>query len=162
MTLTAGAGHASADRVLERTIKAIHAHGGRVTPARLAVISAIVDSEGHVSAEEIFERIQAGSPDIHLSTVYRTLEALEKLGVVEHVHLGHGRAIYHLEENLHQHLVCESCGKIIEAPRDLTERLEMELEARLGFYTRAHHFSIIGLCRDCHRREQGGGTKNPT
>ncbi|MDA8102130.1 MAG: Fur family transcriptional regulator [Nitrospiraceae bacterium] len=144
--------------VLERTIEAIHSHGGRVTPSRLAVITAIVDSEGHVSAEEIFERIQAGSPDIHLSTVYRTLEALEKLGVVEHVHLGHGRAIYHLEENVHQHLVCESCGKIIEAPRDLTERLEMELEARLGFYTRAHHFSIIGLCRDCYRRQHRAAT----
>ena len=157
----AGTGQVAANGILERTVTAIRTHGGRVTPSRLAVIAAIVDSEGHVSAEEIFERIQTSSPDIHLSTVYRTLEALEKLGVVEHVHLGHGRAIYHLEENLHQHLVCESCGMIIEAPHDLTERLEMELEARLGFFTRAHHFSIIGLCRECHRREQGGGSTSP-
>ncbi len=140
-------------QVLIKTVAAIRSHGGRVTPARRAVISAIVEATGHVSADEIFIAVQSRSPEIHLSTVYRTLDALEKLGVVEHVHLGHGRAVYHLEENLHQHLVCESCGIILEAPNDITKLLESELEERLGFRTRAHHFSILGLCKNCYARQ---------
>ena len=136
--------------LLGKTIAKIRSHGGRVTSSRLSVIATIVESDGHISAEEIFDRVQLQNSDIHLSTVYRTLEALENIGVVEHVHLGHGKAVYHLEEDLHQHLVCENCGAITEAPKDISKHLELELEARLGFHTRAHHFSILGLCKDCY------------
>ena len=138
--------------IVQKTTLAIRSHGGRVTSSRIAVIKAIAEADGHVSAEELFEHIHGQNPDVHISTVYRTLEALESLGVVEHVHLGHGRAVYHLEENVHQHLVCEQCGAVIEAPKDLSERLQLELEARMGFHTKAHHFSIIGVCRECYAR----------
>lgn len=137
-----------------KTVEAIHNQGGRVTPARRAVISAIVEASGHVSAEEIFSVVHGQSPDIHLSTVYRTLDALEKLGVVEHVHLGHGRAVYHLEDNVHQHLVCDDCGAVLEAPKDLSKQLEQELENRLGFHIRAHHFSILGICKNCYHKKR--------
>lgn len=136
-------------RLLDLTIKKIRSRGGRITRARLAVLQSIVDAKEHVTADDIFAKVSNTNPDVHLSTVYRTLDALEEIGIVEHVHLGHGRATYHLEDNVHQHLVCENCGIAVEAPSDLTKRLETELEARLGFHTRAHHFSIIGLCSAC-------------
>jgi Fe2+ or Zn2+ uptake regulation protein len=127
----------------------IRAAGARVTPARMMVLETIIRSNGHLSAEEIFSAVGAINSEIHLSTIYRALETLEEIRIVEHVHLGHGKAIYHLSENLHQHLVCESCGSTLEAPPDLSARLELELSARLGFHIRAYHFSILGICQKC-------------
>ena len=91
----------------------------------------------------------AQAPEIHLSTVYRTLESLEELGVVDHVHLGHGSAVYHLAANRHQHLVCENCKKVIHLPGGLVDKLARDIDARYHFTLRPHHFALIGLCEDC-------------
>ena len=93
-------------RILDR----LRAEGGRVTTARRALILAMVAADGHMTAEDLAVSVQAAHPDVHRSTIYRTLDALERLGVVDHVHLGHGRAVYHLADEPHHHLVCEECG----------------------------------------------------
>ncbi len=120
-----------------------------MTSARRGVISALVDAPGHVTADDLAHHVQLTYPDVHLSTVYRTLEALERLGVVDHTHLGHGRAVYHLADEPHQHLVCEACGAVIEVPDTTFAPLAQTLQAGYGFTIRPSHFAVLGRCAQC-------------
>ncbi len=129
-------------------------NGGRITPARRAVIQILISESTHLSAEDLAKRIQHRLPDVHISTVYRTLEALEAVGVVDHVHLGHGRAIYHLSSDIHQHLVCEVCSSVTEVPESFFATLKGVLQETFGFTMRAHHFAVIGRCRNCATDEK--------
>ncbi len=123
--------------------------GGRVTPARRALVTAILDAEGHVTADDLAAAVQRSHPDVHRSTIYRTLDALEELGVVVHVHLGHGRAVYHLADDPHQHLVCDVCGAVTEVPERLFQHLARRLLRDYGFAMRSHHFAVLGRCEKC-------------
>lgn len=137
------------DGRLDRLVAVLRQRGGRVTSARRAVIGALVATEAHVTADDLAAQVQAAQPDVHLSTVYRTLDALERLGIVDHTHLGHGRAVYHLTDEPHQHLVCESCGAVVEVPDDTFADLAAQLWAGYGFTLRPSHFAVLGRCAAC-------------
>jgi len=124
-------------------------HGGRITSSRRFLLEAIFESTGHCTVEELAARVQAKAPDVHLSTIYRNVEELEKLGVLVHSHLGHGAATYHLAEGAHPHFVCEECGVAFEAPDALFRGLSKSAQTEYGFQINPHHFAIYGRCRDC-------------
>jgi Fe2+ or Zn2+ uptake regulation protein len=136
------------DRI-DGLIAELRARGGRVTGARRGVLASLLAADGHLTAEELTMSVQAAQPDVHLSTVYRSLDALEQLGLVDHVHLGHGRAVYHLTDNPHQHLVCEACGAVIEVPDSTFSELAEQLRTRHGFALRPNHFAVLGRCSAC-------------
>ena len=123
--------------------------GGRVTNSRRLLLEAIFDDPDHHSAEDLAAIVQARAPDVHLSTIYRNLEELERLGVVVHSHLGHGPATYHLAASAHCHFVCEHCGKAVKAPDELFVNLADRAKKEFGFTIDPHHFSIFGRCRNC-------------
>lgn len=133
----------------ERILAELRQAGGRLTTARLALVDALLEAESHVTAEDLADAVHARHPDVHRSTIYRTLDALERAGVVDHVHLGHGRAVYHLADNPHQHLVCEACGAVIEVPDRLFADLAARLRKGYGFTIRPNHFAVLGRCRGC-------------
>ena len=137
---------------MERILALLREGGGRVTTARRAVLSALLEeARRHVSAEELAAAVHAQDPAVHLSTVYRTLDALEQLGVVTHVHLGHGRAIYHLTDELHHHAVCEACGDVLQLPDSIFGDVSTTLRDSWGFALDAHHFALVGRCEACAR-----------
>lgn len=142
-------GAAPDDQRLTRILAMLRSSGGRMTTARRALVTALVAANGHVTADDLAETVQRDHPDVHRSTIYRTLDALEQLGVVDHVHLGHGRAVYHLTDDPHQHLVCEVCGEVTEAPDELFASLSARLRADYGFAIRPNHFAVLGRCRHC-------------
>jgi Fe2+ or Zn2+ uptake regulation protein len=123
--------------------------GQRVTVGRRAVVEALLDADGHLSADDLAGIVRTARPGLHRATVYRSLEALERAGLVEHVHLGHGRSVYHLADDLHQHLVCEACGSVEEAPPDLLAAVARRLRRDQGFVMRPYHFAVLGRCRQC-------------
>ena len=123
--------------------------GGRITESRRAIVRALLTATEHVTAEDLAATVQAEHPDVHLSTVYRTLDALEQLGVAVHVHLGHGRAVYHRSGADHLHLVCEACEAVIEAPMDLIADVARTAFDTHGFVLRGQHFALPGLCSSC-------------
>ena len=129
----------------------IREQGERVTTARRALVTALVQARGHMTADDLAALVQKSQPDVHLSTIYRSLDALERIGVVDHVHLGHGRAVYHLADEPHQHLVCEVCGAVVEVPDATFAELGGVLRRRYGFTIRPNHFAVLGRCRDCAR-----------
>ena len=116
-------------------------------------MTALFSSARHRTAEDLALEIQSGAPDVHISTVYRNLEELERLGVVVHAHLGHGPATYHLSSRAHSHLVCEGCGLTIEAPDEMFRRLADDARSSFGFRIDPHHFAVLGRCRSCASNE---------
>jgi Fe2+ or Zn2+ uptake regulation protein len=135
----------------DRLVTMIRDQGARVTSARRALVTALVQARGHVTADDLAALVQKAQPDVHLSTIYRSLDALERIGVVDHVHLGHGRAVYHLADEPHQHLVCEVCGAVVEVPDATFAELSDTLRRRYGFAIRPNHFAVLGRCRACAR-----------
>jgi Fur family transcriptional regulator, ferric uptake regulator len=134
---------------LESILTLLRERGGRLTTARKAIITELLDARGHVTADDLTAAVQRAHPDVHLTTIYRCLDTLEELGVVDHVHLGHGRAVYHLADEPHQHLVCDDCGAVVEVPDALFEDLAGRLQADYGFAIRPHHFAVLGRCDAC-------------
>lgn len=132
--------------------KQLRAKGYRLTPARQLVLSAVSGLE-HATPDAICAEVQRTASSVNLSTVYRTLELLEELGLVTHTHLGHGAPIYHAAaEQQHLHLVCRVCGRVTEAQPDLADPLAEKLRAEQGFEIDVAHFAIFGRCAECIAR----------
>lgn len=126
-------------------------NGGRVTGPRRRVIEAIVTTPSHhLTAAEVVSAVRADDPDFYESTVYRTLDRLVELGVVERVQLGPGAAIFHLPDRPHHHLVCEQCGGVLEVSPDLLDDLADQIVADHGFTLRPSASTLIGVCQECH------------
>jgi Fur family transcriptional regulator, ferric uptake regulator len=137
-----------ADRV-DQAIETIRTSGGRVTVDRRAVVEALDQSSDHLTVEQLAEAVWAIHPDINLATIYRTLELLERLDIAFHVHLGHGPSRWHLADQVHHHLVCDSCNAVIEIPDSTFDPLRRRLLKDTGFAIDPHHFSLVGLCSSC-------------
>ncbi len=103
----------------------------------------------HLSSEDIITRVKRQRPHVADSTIYRQLAALEELGVVEHVHLGHGPSTYHLASDAHPHLVCTRCGKVIDVSDREFAQLAAHLESAYRFRIIPRHFAMLGECDYC-------------
>lgn len=137
------------DARLDALFESLRRRGERLTTARRALLGALASAEDHRTADELAAEVKAAYPAIHRATIYRTLDTLRRLGVVEHSHLGHGPAVYHLADNVHHHLVCEVCGSVTEAAPALFTDLEAALQRTYGFEMQARHFAVTGRCRAC-------------
>ena len=133
----------------ERILEQLRARGARVTTPRRAVIVALAADAGHLSAADLSERVQAANPDVHQSTVYRTLDRLVEMHLVEHIHVAHGPAVYHLADDHHVHAVCSACGTVIDAPVSVLRAAAEQLRKQHGFTLAAGHVALTGRCRDC-------------
>jgi Fur family ferric uptake transcriptional regulator len=127
----------------------LRASGYRVTPQRQLVLEAVSRLE-HATPEEIFADVRQIASGVNVSTVYRTLELLEQLGLVTHTHLDHDAPRYHLAaEAEHVHLVCRQCEKVTEIDKAAIRPLVAALEQSHGFRTDVGHLTIFGLCAAC-------------
>ncbi|HUY63345.1 MAG TPA: Fur family transcriptional regulator [Acidimicrobiales bacterium] len=146
MTVASGPRPERVEALLDR----IRRRGGRVTSARRALLVALLGADNHhLTAQDLADAVQRAVPDVHLSTIYRSLDSLEEMGIVDHAHLGHGRAVYHLVDEPHQHLVCERCEAVVEVPDDVFAELAATVHRAYGFVIRAHHFAVVGRCAAC-------------
>ena len=131
-----------------RLRRTLHERGLRMTPQRQLVLDAVRELE-HATPEQICQRVQRVTPTVNITTVYRTLELLEKLNLVRHTHLGHGAPSYSVDEHEHVHLVCHSCGRVAEVPCALLDELADRLDQGHGFRLDASHLALSGTCREC-------------
>ncbi len=124
--------------------------GYRLTPQRMMILSAIEGSESHISAEEIYAQVVAKYPHVNISTVYRTLELLKRLGLVTETDLGEGRVRYHpADRGRHHHLVCQECGAIIDLDESTLFPLKDALLRDYKFFADLKHLAIFGRCANC-------------
>jgi Fur family ferric uptake transcriptional regulator len=127
----------------------LRARGYRVTPQRQLILEAVTALQ-HATPEDICSRVQQTAPGVNISTVYRSLELLEQLGLVTHTHLTHGAPSYHLAaEEEHVHLVCRECGRISEVGPGAVAPLVTALETEQGFETDVRHLTVFGRCANC-------------
>ena len=131
----------------------LRARGYRVTPQRQLVLEAVARLD-HATPEEIGAQVQQTARGVNISTIYRTLELLEQIGMVTHTHLGHGAPTYHLATDAdHVHLVCRDCGRVTEIGPDAIRPLITALDERHGFETDVGHLTVFGRCADCRRQD---------
>ncbi|MEO6204724.1 MAG: Fur family transcriptional regulator [Mycobacteriales bacterium] len=127
----------------------LRAKGYRLTPQRQLVLEA-VGALGHATPEEIALAVRRTASGVNISTVYRTLELLEELGLVQHAHLGHGAPTYSVaSDHDHVHLVCRDCGGVDEVDTSVIEDVVRRLSAERGFSVDVGHFAVFGRCRAC-------------
>lgn len=124
-------------------------HGLRMTRQRVLVLQALCDLGGHASAEKIYE-VAVRRHEIDLSTVYRTLERLRDLRVLSQTDLGRGCAEYEIvTDQPHHHLVCRSCGCVIDIDHTYLAASATAIRRDFGFEPIFDHFAIFGWCKKC-------------
>jgi Fur family transcriptional regulator, ferric uptake regulator len=123
--------------------------GHRLTPQRELVLRA-VERLGHATPDEVLTAVRTQSQAVNISTVYRTLELLEELGLVRHAHITDRAPTYHsAAAPEHVHLVCRECGAVTEVtPQEVAPMTEV-LQGRYGFATDIGHLTVFGTCRTC-------------
>jgi Fur family ferric uptake transcriptional regulator len=132
----------------------LRARGLRLTPQRQLVLEAVY-SLGHATPDQVHSAVSRTAAGVNITTVYRTLELLEELGLVTHAHLSHGSPTYHaIGEEQHVHLVCRDCGGVDEVAPSMLDDLVRRLESSRGFHVDIGHVALFGLCAECAESEQ--------
>ncbi len=135
----------------------LRARGHRLTPQRELVLDAVREL-GHATPDQVLAHVQRTVTGVNASTVYRTLDLLEELGLVRHTHLGHGAPTYHFGGAAdHFHAVCRDCGAVAEVPTRKADAFAEQLRADLAFETDMGHLTVFGSCAHCAGLRRAGG-----
>ena len=127
----------------------LRSHGLRLTAPRQLVLEAVV-ALGHATPDQVHAEVAQRAAGVNITTVYRTLELLEELGLVTHAHLSHGAPSYHpVGAEQHVHLVCHGCGRIQELARTALVDLADGLSASHGVRLDIGHVALFGTCAGC-------------
>lgn len=143
---------------IDRIKKQLHGASYKLTPQREATVRVLLENEeDHLSAEDVYLLVKNKAPDIGLATVYRTLELLTELKVVDKINFGDGVSRYDLRQegaaHFHHHLVCIECGAVDEIQEDLLEDVEIIVEKRWNFQIKDHRLTFHGICWRCHDKD---------
>ncbi len=131
-------------------LEQLHTHGSRLTEARRAVVEVMAESRRALTPVEVYDRARQQYPDLGLVSVYRTLEKLEALGLVQRVHHSKDCQAFLTAGQGHQHLaLCSRCGKAILFEGDDLSALFDQVASQTGFEIQEHWLQLYGLCRDC-------------
>jgi len=141
----------------ERFKQLLKSRGLKVTNQRLQVLEAISSCpEEHLTAEEIYELVKADCPEIGLATVYRTIQLLNELHLIDRINFDDGFVRYEMgtapdrgRKHRHHHLICMKCGKVISFQDDLLEELEEKIASTTGFSVVNHEVKLYGYCVEC-------------
>lgn len=151
--LTATVENVGDDPIFETREESIYATirraGGRLTVPMRVVIAILLDSDRHPTADDLIAAVNERIAGISPSTIYRVLSRLDELEVIEHVHSGTGPAFYQLHESSHVHLVCNTCGTIINIPETAFDELGKSVLAAYKFTIQPRHAALLGQCDDC-------------
>ena len=114
-----------------------------------AVVSILLDSDRHPTADDLIVEVERRIPSIAPSTIYRVLSRLDELDIIEHVHSGTGPAFYQLHDSSHVHLVCNGCGTIINIPEQAFQQLSRDVLETYEFVVEPRHAALLGRCSLC-------------
>jgi len=136
--------------IVEDALQTVRDHGLRASAARRLVLQALHAADGPMSADQIAAGIGGRVPRSDLSSVYRNLETLEEVGLVSHVHLGHGPGLYALNlDREREWLTCERCGDFRAVDPARLDAVRAAIEAAFGYRASFTHFPVVGLCALC-------------
>ncbi len=137
---------------LEHIQQALRQRGCRLTPQRAAILHAVLSSDEHPTAEQLFSQVRAEFPMTSLATVYNTLGLLKEMGAVLEIGLGHGGMRYDgLRPEPHPHLICTQCHTILDADLPELQTLGEAVSKATGFRINSHRFDFFGICPQCQQ-----------
>lgn len=132
---------------VDEAVDVLREGGGRATTARRAILDVLFSTRDPLTTEQIAQR---SVPTQDVPSTYRNLEHLETVGLVRHVHFGHGPGRYELVTDAERwYALCESCGSVSAFSPDDLDGVPSMIDERIGFRIRFSHFPLVGLCRNC-------------
>lgn len=141
--------------VVDELLARLRDEGLRATTQRRVILEALLAQPDHITAEGLTEVVKQRYPEVHLATVYRTLEVLESVGALYRLSMGHGPTQWHLTERTHQHLICDCCGDVEEISNAGFARLSVTLAKDHQFRADMRHVAIRGTCARCAETTAG-------
>lgn len=144
---------------ISRIKEQIHSQSYKLTPQREATVRVLLENEeDHLSAEDVYLLVKDKAPEIGLATVYRTLELLAELKVVDKINFGDGVSRFDLRkegaDHFHHHLVCIECGAVDEIQKDLLGDVEKVVEKDWHFKIKDHRLTFHGICHRCQNKQE--------
>lgn len=138
----------------EKLISFLKEKGFKSTRQRDIIATEFLKTGEHVTAEDLYKKINRKHKDIGLTTVYRTLKLLKKSGLATESIFADNLTRYEplSEDDHHDHLVCLDCGSITEFENSKIERLQEKIADEFGFHTVSHKMDLYGYCRECKNR----------
>ena len=144
----------------ERFKTLLKQNGLKVTTQRVAILEVLSNRPGeHLTAEEIYDCVKEMFPDIGLATVYRTIQVLSDLKLIDKLNLNDGYTRFEIgsdsvgsNSHHHHHLICLECGQVLTFQDDLLETLEAKIEESMGFTVVNHEVKLYGTCLECKKR----------
>ena len=142
--------------------KKLKEKGLKVTNQRLLVLQVLAENKDrHLTAEDIYELVKEDYPEIGLATIYRTVQLLLEMQLVDRISLDDGCARYEIgeffdgeERHHHHHLICKTCGKVLPFKDDLLDELERHIEEETGFHVLDHELKFYGQCSECRKKQK--------
>lgn len=129
--------------------------GLRWTPQRRLLVEVLAVTDGHITGAELVERCREQDEEVTPSTVYRTLDVLEEIGLICHAHGLDGREEFHvMPTREHGHMHCSVCGRAWEISAGDVAGLVADFERTRGFAVDLGHLSVVGVCRECREQAQ--------
>ena len=138
---------------VDAVIEHLRACGYRVTPQRATIIKALIASERHPSAEGIYEEVRESFPMMSLATVYKTIAVLKELGEVTELHVIEGGTHFDAHRPYrHPHLICASCGDVIDVHVENVDQIVQEVAESTGYEIMGRQLDLWGLCPRCQAK----------
>ncbi len=131
-------------------------HNLKNTKQRESILEVFLQVQGHITSDDLYQKVRELHPNIGYTTVYRTMKLLCDAGLASERHFDDGITRYEIEQEHHDHLVCLRCGKIIEFECQMIESAQDDIVKRYGFRLLRHRHELYGHCPDCQKREQAG------
>lgn len=132
-------------------------HGLKTSKQREVIAEIFFSISGHMSVEELLEKVRAVDGNIGQATVYRTMKLLTECGLAEQHQFGDGHTRYELipaSEEHHDHLICTICNKIVEFFDPEIEKLQDSVASKHGFFVKSHKMELYGICQDCQTAQK--------
>ncbi|MFC4619257.1 peroxide-responsive transcriptional repressor PerR [Camelliibacillus cellulosilyticus] len=126
--------------------------GVRITPQRHAILEYLIVSMKHPTADEIYKALESKFPNMSVATVYNNLRVFKKAGLVKELTYGDSSSRFDFGPSDHYHIICESCGKIVDFHYPGLNEVEAAAEQVTGFSVDAHRMEVYGVCPDCQKK----------
>lgn len=136
---------------VQHALEQLKMNGVRITPQRHAILSYLMDTMGHPTADEIYRALEPRFPNMSVATVYNNLKMFIEAGLVRELTYGDSSSRFDADVSNHYHIICEKCGKIEDFTYPSLDEVERKGEEVTGFEVHGHRLELHGVCKDCRR-----------
>lgn len=135
---------------IEKLTKKLRNHGMKITPQRLMIFKVLENNTSHPSAENVYKRVKRIYPSVSFTTIYKTLETLRKLGEVKEFVIDDDRKHYDPNTDLHHHVVCSSCKRILDVFEDFSPYVKLPDTVKKDYTVSGFQIFFHGICKECN------------